>query len=466
MEVQKNNRRNTAIFYTCGVCNLQCRYCQIDKNPILIDIDKKLEDSFKGDYYINRLKQYFTRGQLIRIETWGGEPFMKMHRIYPVLHQVIDYFPFFKEMYSSTNFSYDTWIDEFFGLMDQFGQYPYRDFNYELQLSCDGPEYINDAGRGQGITQKCLQNFDRLIEELHNNRLPKNITLTIMLKGTWDNDTINKLCSKEKLIEFFQFYENNFIHKIRQLNLPNVFMGCDIPNTAVPSPVTVEEGKTFAQLCKLTREIEKENKENPYFKYYQIITPFHNTICQNCLTYQYSEHTCGSGGCMVGFLPDNMMSICHEGFTELVSKYKELAAKSDRDQMGSITFNKFLDSKETKLCVDDAGYAEHERQMEYYTHSNTGARLATITNQIVILALAKQIDPIFIDQKNALKGAIFIQSHGAYCLKDNYNKTGSIIPIPMGMLKLLLNGAYRYIQEGEDKGGLKIWLEAEDQNDF
>jgi sulfatase maturation enzyme AslB (radical SAM superfamily) len=81
------NKLNTAIFYTCGVCNLQCRYCGIDKNPVLKEIDKALEKSFEGDYYFNCVKKYFpNRGQLKRIETWGGEPFLKMERIFPLLH--------------------------------------------------------------------------------------------------------------------------------------------------------------------------------------------------------------------------------------------------------------------------------------------------------------------------------------------------------------------------------------------
>ena len=44
--------RKTAIFYPAAICNLNCRYCSIDKNPILVEIDKQLEESFKGDYYI------------------------------------------------------------------------------------------------------------------------------------------------------------------------------------------------------------------------------------------------------------------------------------------------------------------------------------------------------------------------------------------------------------------------------
>ena len=107
-----NEERTTAVLYTCGVCNLNCRYCTIDKNPVLKDIDKELEESFKGDYYFNRIKEYFPRrDQLKRVETWGGEPFLKMDRIYPLVHQLINYYPYFDSMFSSTNFSYPEWID-------------------------------------------------------------------------------------------------------------------------------------------------------------------------------------------------------------------------------------------------------------------------------------------------------------------------------------------------------------------
>ena len=45
----------------------------------------------------------------------------------------------------------------------------------------------------------------------------------------------------------------------------------------------------------------------------------------------------------------------------------------------------------------------------------------------------------YITDENALKAAIFIQSHTSYCIKDNYNKTGSYTMVPVGIYKLLLN---------------------------
>jgi hypothetical protein len=80
-------------------------------------------------------------------------------------------------------------------------------------------------------------------------------------------------------------------------------------------------------------------------------------------------------------------------------------------------------------------------KMRLYEKSDTRARLINIVNQIVALAMAGQIEECYLDHENALKAAIFFQSHTAYCLKNNYYATGSFLTIPNGELKLFLNGA-------------------------
>lgn len=443
----------TAVVYPTGVCNLNCRYCGINKNPALKEIDEKLGESFKGDYYFNQIKKYFPRKDLLQsMETWGGEPFIHMDRIHNLVRQLINYYPYFNSMFSSTNFSYDSWIDQFFGLMDIFGEYPYRKFNYCLQLSVDGPTEINDAGRGKGVTEKCLKVFNKFVEELKNNRLPKNIDLALCQKGTLDCDTTRTLIDKQKIIEYFKFYEDNYIDPIIQLNMDNVHTGYGIPNTAVPSPVTVEDGKIFAQFVKLCREIEKENLEKHYFKYYKEITPYSNNITQNTLTLKYGYHTCGTGTGIIGFLPNNMLSTCHEGFTQMVENYEKYNAL-DKNEQKSITFDKFVDEQATSLCISEKKYEDFIYKMQTYCKDNATAYLATSAAMITALAMAGQVEECFLNEENAIRGAIFIQSHTSYCIKDNYNKTGSYTTMPVGLYKLLLNGAMQHIQHD---GELKI----------
>ena len=104
---EKLRNMSTAVVFSCGTCNLNCRYCAIDKNPALKDVDNLLEESFKNDYYIEKIRKYFPdKNQLMRLETWGGEPIYKIERIFPLLDKIVKEFPNFNSYFSSTNFSY------------------------------------------------------------------------------------------------------------------------------------------------------------------------------------------------------------------------------------------------------------------------------------------------------------------------------------------------------------------------
>lgn len=374
-----------------------------------------------------------------------------MERVHHILRQVIEEYPYFDTMYSSTNFSYSTWIDKFFNLMDVFGEYPYRDFKFELQLSVDGPPEINDENRGEGTTKKCLENYNKLIKALKNDRLADNIELSICLKGTLGINNIHHLNNKKAIIDYFQWIENNYDKPFFEAKLPdNVTFNTALPNTAVPSPATKEDGMIFANICKLCREIEKENYEKHYFKYRNIITFFSTCATSNALTYNYPQNTCGSGYTMIGLLPDGMISTCHEGFTHFIEEYKKLASVSDRINNSSINFDKFLNEEKLPFCVNEKGFEEHCRKMAFYNTNGAKARVGVIATEVMSLAMAGQIDERFLSSENALKGAIFIQNHTAYCIKDNYSQTGSFLTVPTGLLKLLLNGAMDYIQGDEE----------------
>lgn len=446
--IQMNDDRTTVVLYTCGVCNLNCRYCTIDKNPILKDIDNLLGESFEGDYYYNRIKEYFPRkDQLKRLETWGGEPFLKMERIYPLVHKLINYYPYFNEMFSSTNFAYDGWIDKFMGLMNCFKAHPKRQFKYDLQLSVDGPEYINDNNRGHGVTKKCIENFNKLIDIIEQGNFPDNVKLCFMLKGTWDTDCIHKLNNKEKLIEFFQFYESAYMDRVHKLNNPNISIIESIPNTAVPAPVTQEDGKIFAQLVQKCREIEGENLIHHYFKYYRRITPFTDGKCSNCLSYCGIRHNCGSGSTMLGLLPHNMVSACHEGFVQMVEKYKEYAnIRSDKEL--TVQLDHFLTEHPVPMCMSDEGYLIHEKKMETYNNLNSTAQTATTVGMIIALAMSGQINKKYLNEYNALYAARYIATTTAYCIKNNYAVTGSFLLESVDLYKLLLNGALEYLTQG------------------
>ena len=85
--------------------------------------------------------------------------------------------------------------------------------------------------------------------------------------------------------------------------------------------------------------------------------------------------------------------------------------------------------------------------MSYFENPKTTFRLSNMVIQIVTLALAGQIDKKYSEESAALEAAKKISDRTAFCIKNNYNITGSFIIMPNGILKLLLNGALDYICE-------------------
>ena len=439
--------RHTAIIYTSAICNLKCTYCYIDKNPALKKIDDILDESFKGDYYFNFIREMFPDpNQLTSIETWGGEPFIAMNRCYNLLHQLIGYYNNFNSFFSSTNLTTSDWIDQFSGLVKVFSKYPDKKFDVTLQLSIDGPEYITDMNRGVGVTKKFIENFHKLLEFCKES-LPDNIDLKLQPKPTFDNNCIRLMDTKEKIIEYYHFMEG-FLSKVKNLNKSNVTMSPNIPNTASPYPHTVEDGRIFANLCRLTREIEKENKIHKYFKFYTNITMYSRGYnCNESMTLKCTNFTCGTGYTNVGFLPYDRISNCHNGFVDLISDYKKLCIQSKDEH--TIDFRLFMEKSKSRFCLTKEQYKLYESQMQKYNVPDTTARLSNMVVIIMTLAQAGQILDIYKDPEEALKAARFIRNKTAFCVRDNHAITGSLTLQPVGIFKLLLNGAKEVIEEDE-----------------
>ena len=66
-------------------------------------------------------------------------------------------------------------------MIHQFTKYPYRTFKLAIQLSVDGPPYINDANRGNGTSEKCLNNFKKLLSIIKTD-LPDNVLISFAIK--------------------------------------------------------------------------------------------------------------------------------------------------------------------------------------------------------------------------------------------------------------------------------------------
>lgn len=440
--MNKKLKYTTLTLFPSAVCNLNCTYCNISKNQALIQIDKELEDFFNNPAYImERIHKYFEPCALTRLETWGGEPFLHMERLNKVLPRIIEDYPYLTDFFSSTNFSFSTWLSQFFGLMKQFKSYPERQFNYTLQISCDGPAKLNDLGRGQGTTEKCLNNFNALVQLL-GSKLPCNVNLTIVPKPTLNLETIYLLETKEKIIEYYRFFEENFLEPINELNYNNIHAFTNTPNIGVPCPATSKDGKYFANFIKNCAELAKESFK--YFKYYTDVRPFSiSSQDHKAITFYSSGFGCGMGYSNIGLLPRNLVSVCNEGFVQMVEQYNQLRLQ---DTQGTIEKKLAQTKEQHHLCYSDEDYEKFEEQMCSFCYKTNTSILTNLCNQIMLLALSGQIEKQYAQQSEALHAAQVLATE-YFCLKDNYNITGSFALIPVGLIRLLLNGALPYLEK-------------------
>lgn len=439
--------RQTAIFYTTAVCNLNCVYCYIDKNPALVTIDNILDESFKGEYYFDFVREMFPDPyQLTNIEFWGGEPTLRLDRAIHTVTRLIDFYPNLNSFYMSTNFTNNEWNKQFFGFIDMLNSYPERQFHFLLQLSLDGPEYINDAQRGKGVTKRFSKQFISFIDSL-NKRGESNVSFELAFKPTLTSDIIRAhLLDKEGIIKYYRFFETFLSYFKRNIKVSNVSCNHPIPNMACPSPHTQKDGIEFAQFCRLCREIEKENNTNKIFNFYGEITPFvprtvpnynNTSYCQSC-------GACGSGKYNVGFLPYDMISCCHNGFTNLISDYKKKSLENT-DNNKVLDFKLFM-SEDHYMIQTKESYKQYEKNVDMIYNPCSKTKIANMASIITLLGLTKQIDPKYKYPKEALKAALFMQQATSYCMRDNVAVTGSAGLYPIGQLRLLLNGAREAIE--------------------
>lgn len=267
-------------------------------------------------------------------------------------------------------------------------------------------------------------------------------------KPTLDNESIRLLQTKEQIIKYFQFFEE-FYDKAQPYLNENFAYSLSIPNTACPSPHTKEDGLLFANLCKLCREIEKENIHLRYFKHICPFNPRHKDyLHQKNISYNSSGGMCGSGKFVVGLLPYNMISACHNGFCDLISDYKAESQKNINNFMSNtaLDFKFFASDKDIRLTQTIEEFQEYERIVEGFFKPNSKAIIGNSAALINMLARVGQVDKKYIDREQALRAAYFIQEAGSFCLRDNINTTGCIDLQPVGLFKLLLNGAREYIE--------------------
>ena len=443
---------NDLTLISYGMCNLNCVYCTIDKNKYLKQVDDELKESFINykEQYCDRIKKWFPEYSLNSVSTWGGEPLWDIERIFPLLEWIVENYPNFHSFFSSTNFSYSQWSDKIMNIIKFFGKYSQRTFDIEIQLSMDGPEYINDRNRGKGVTKRCVENLKKLREKLIEQGVPKNVTLYFHGKPTLSVKNIEEdLISKEKIIEYYQDLEKNCYDYLEDIDNERIKISYALPNVAAPASDTSYTGKCFANICKWCKEIEKEGLEK-YFKYFKIICPFSQRIPGGEVSFSNSTRNClygcGTGVHGIMMMPDGYYITCHSAFGDVAEEYKKLAYNAENYTNKEINLSSYMNDTKLSYVLNEEEYEKFVEVMIAACSKECRTNGEFQKKTIQTLASCGQIDEKYKDSNKALAAInklLFL--FAGTCIYNSQAINNSVAIPYIEQYRLFLNGALDYI---------------------
>lgn len=383
------------------------------------------------------------------MQFWGGEPILGFHRLYNILPKFIEYYPNLNHFMTSTNFTYDKWFDEFFGFLDILKKYPNRNFQFSLQLSIDGPSFINDKNRGNGTTDLFLKTFNQFAQNIESHT-SSNIKIDIHFKQTLTEYDISNLLSKESIINYFKFFDELVTIFKKYVKNKNIIIGCNVPNTAVPGYTTVQDGKNFALYCKLCYEITQENLQgHKIFQNYKNIMSFlQRRDIDYCDFKNGNIAFCGAGINKLGLLPDYKVCICHSGFVDYIEEYKKMSESSINTTERCIDTNFFRTDNLQKSVFSLEEFQEYQKMLISLNDRKSCCGYINLSLLIKMLAKYNQIEKKYNNEENLKEATAFLNNILPNCIRNNINISGNLLSPPIGLIKLLLNGAEEYINEG------------------
>ena len=431
--------------YPTPRCQLDCVFCPLTKMPYLSEMDKQFEKSYEDtNYYVRQLLNLGIDNikDIHRIEFWGGEPTLELHRTFNVVREFIGLLPKLDSFYFSTNFAYSKVDEEIEGLVDVLGGFPDRKFTIRIQLSIDGPEEITDYSRGKGVTKKFMDNYHKLMDKQWFSDKYPNVFVETVYKPTLDTTSVKKFLDIDYIYHYYHWFEEALYDEAMEHKSSKYKpMIRAIPNLATPIEASMEDGLIFAEA---ERNALRLSIKNP-FKYYNSVVMYtRNKKYSNINRVLY----CGVGRGIVELLPLDKYCACHRAFLTYCDDYRN--AICEPDVAKKVIDGRGLSSESPVFIYDNAkDFIDFCGRVGNMTTASS----AFVTSQSTIRYLAKlnQIDNKYIDADEAFRAANLMSEYVSQCMYDNYTVCGTQMTSTFGAYRMFLNGAIDVIKVATER---------------
>lgn len=426
-----------------SVCNLDCSYCYIPKNPVLNKIHKKWRHRFHNDIYRTILLEKDEIKDLKNVSFWGAEPTLGIddmdHEGLLNTNNTIEAFS------TSTNLVDFSKTEKWLKRLSDYCENNNRQITVDIQISLDGYKEITDKNRGEGTFDKVMENLYKLNDLSW--YLSENMKLGAGFKSTNDiSDFIewNKDNSKlEKYMDTFLNIQQKYYGKWPK-NFE--FTPLALPTLALPGNYTKQDGIIYRKLHRNMSELANKKNYLDTDQYYGRLLRIYNHIDMYPTFMGRHHHNCSAGVNMISVDPDGYTHGCHGSFWYNYDEYLDTVDTHPEWKEGKrvIKYNKekfkSLTQSMTSQFRDDLNNTRLEYLLSMVT-SKFDLRLATTFSMVKTMALAGQISKIYLKDNWAKLLAYFLVLEN-FCWLNNMYTTGSKYSNTASLYRIYGNGLF------------------------
>lgn len=439
----KQQRACACEMFSSAICNLDCNYCYIPKTPEMANIHQNIVNSLRNGSFLSNAKKLYN-DKLEYLSLWGAEPTMILSELSKVFPQFIETFPKLKFISFSTNFIKNIDI-----MLDFINKIPKdKKFEFQIQVSLDGPAEITDVNRGIGSTEIIEKNVNYFFGQLNLMDLGK-LIITSHLKSTWDGDNISLFYENidilHKTVKYLKNF-HNFLPFITNNNLKLNYVACG--TLALPGIYTVEDGKKWAKICNELNKLDKEDGKslNNSYLIYKIRMKRMIDLSSEYFS-KFNMFTC-SGGDSNWLLDDEGFThMCHRTAFGAKDKYIEEALKVDKKNRDIDYFkNGTLESIKKNYIANIENQYEIDRLSYTMGGYHNFFRLKDSFNITILkeMVLSGQANKCYLNEEFSSLFSMFLNSSFS-CPAEALLTNGSMHLLPTSIIRLFANGAFEEI---------------------
>lgn len=416
---------------TSGWCPLNCTYCYIPKSEAMQKVHKEIEEDLRSGEFLKRLKRIYG-GELTHIGFWGTEPTLTLPIIEEFIPEIFMTFPKLEHMgFSTSLMAFPERIVHFIRML--LG----RKITLKVQISLDGPAFISDINRMKGAAKKVPENFAVMINKL--NALPLgDLTVEFSWKATHSIDNIRGMIDDPKRFDEYSAYFDGLNADFKQRNKQkNVTLrASQSPTLVVPGKYTSDDGKAFTKYLK---EFSKRDKTTTYTPRLERLFTWPDEV------HKRRTFSCSGGDSNLGI--GGGIHICHRTFYYDKDEYIESILNSpDIENWDVSLFRRgTIDNiRKNYIVRGEPHFTRFQYVMRGY-HDFWKFQIMYVKAMMTELALAGQVDPYYLENKELLHLFALFVSVAVSCPMESLLNAGSIHIQLVSMLRMFGNGAFQEI---------------------